>query len=137
MRWAHHTMSARYLLQLFVCSAILIVVLRTWFVLGLVAPVTVSGSSMAPTLCGDHFACNCPDCHQLIRIGARFVPAHDLVCPGCGRTDISRESLVAQPATRLVVDRTAFVWRDPRRWEIAVFRAHDSDQLHVKRIIGG
>src|SRR5262245_17899776 len=38
---------------------------------------------------------------------------------------------------RLLVDRTAFDWREPRRWEIVVFRSPDSaSELCIKRVVG-
>ena len=38
---------------------------------------------------------------------------------------------------RLLVDRTAFALRDPRRWEVVVFRSPvDESELCVKRIVG-
>lgn len=40
-------------------------------------------------------------------------------------------------ARRLLVDRTAFTWRQPRRWEVVVFHSPDDPlQLCVKRIVG-
>lgn len=78
--------------RLAVAVTIAALVLHTWLVMGLVVPVTVSGSSMEPTL---------------------------------------------QPAQRLIVDRTAFLFRPPRRWEIVVFRCPEAaDRLCVKRVVG-
>jgi signal peptidase I len=38
---------------------------------------------------------------------------------------------------RMIVDRTAFTFRKPRRWEVVVFRSpEDAKQLCVKRVIG-
>lgn len=71
--------------------------LHTWFVMGLIVPVVISGSSMAPTL---------------------------------GSADGDR-------GERVLVDRTAFLFRAPRRWDIVVFRCpYSADQLCVKRIVG-
>ena len=67
-------------------------IMHVWFVVGIVAPVTVAGSSMAPTLADSQ---------------------------------------------RMLVDRTAFAFREPRRWEVAVFRSpDDAAQLCVKRVVG-
>jgi signal peptidase I len=72
--------------------AIAAVVSHTWLLMGLFVPVTVSGSSMEPTL---------------------------------------------RPGQRLVVDRSAFTIRLPRRWEVVVFRCPNrADELCVKRIVG-
>ncbi len=65
--------------------------LHTWLAMGLIVPVTVSGSSMAPTLSGN----------------------------------------------RLIVDRTAYSFRSPRRWEVVVFRSpENASELVVKRVVG-
>lgn len=72
-----------------VCLAL---VIQTFALLGLVAPVTVSGSSMEPTLNGGQ---------------------------------------------RVFVDRSAYVWRPPQRWDVIVFRCpQHADQLCVKRVAG-
>jgi signal peptidase I len=66
--------------------------MHTWLVMGLVVPVTVSGSSMEPTLVDQK---------------------------------------------RLLVDRTAFTFRLPRRWEVVVFHSpEDAKTLCVKRVVG-
>jgi signal peptidase I len=35
-----------------------------------------------------------------------------------------------------VIDRTAWGWREPRRWEPVVFRSPDDGELTVKRVVG-
>ena len=69
------------------------IVTHTWLVMGLVVPVTVAGSSMAPTL---------------------------------------------DEPQRLLVDRTAFAWREPRRWEDRrlPFAAMRRADLCIKRVVG-
>jgi len=67
-------------------------VLHTWFALGLILPVTVSGRSMSPTL---------------------------------------------TPGGRLVIDRTAFVFRRPARDEVIVLRCPNrANEYCIKRIVG-
>ena len=71
---------------------ILAIVTHTWFLMGLVVPVTVAGSSMSPTL---------------------------------------------DESQRTFIDRTAYAFRGPHRWEIVVFRSPDDvRQLSVKRVVG-
>jgi signal peptidase I len=42
-----------------------------------------------------------------------------------------------ESSQRLVIDRTAFALRPPRRWEVVVFRSPtDARQLCVKRVVG-
>ena len=58
------------------------------------------------------------------------------VCPRCGKLSTHAVSGDA-PGQRLLVDRTAFAFRRPRRWEVVVFRSpEDTGQLCVKRVIG-
>lgn len=84
--------SIRTICELAIGVTLLVVVLHTWFLMGLVVPVTVAGQSMEPTL--------------------------------------------VEPQ-RLVVDRTAFALREPRRWEVVVFRSpQEADQFCVKRVVG-
>lgn len=80
------------LLRWAVGSVCLALLARTWLVMGLVVPVTVSGRSMEPTL---------------------------------------------QLGDRVLVDRTAFLRTEPRRWDVVVFRCPDrAYELCVKRIAG-
>jgi len=112
-------------------------VTHTWLVMGLVVPLTVAGSSMAPTLSGPHRIYRCDVCQEAFSIGLdQASPEMVAVCPHCGK-------LSAEPASgdlrgdRLLVDRTAFACRGPRRWEVVVFRSpKDVDTLCVKRVVG-
>src|SRR5262249_45013675 len=41
------------------------------------------------------------------------------------------------PGDRLLVDKTVYLWRPPRRWEMAVFHCPvDPDRPYVKRVAG-
>ena len=103
-------------------------VLQTWFVLGWIVPMTVSGSSMAPALLGPHRILS------LSRLSGANLPwdsinsrwaiwrsapiaASDVQCRLCGSDE---------RGDRLAVDRTAFAWRAPRRWEAVVFRCPEN-----------
>lgn len=111
-------------------------VAHTWFVMGLFVPVTVAGSSMAPTLEGPRACYRCGACQREFAIGVDLLPAVDPVCPDCGNwSDVV--SLGAVRGERILVDRTAYLWRQPRRFEVAVFRSPvNRDELVVKRIVG-
>jgi signal peptidase I len=111
------------------------IVIRTWFVLGLIEPVTVAGSSMAPTLRGSHIAVQCERCGNRFDIGAEF-QATEVECLRCGHAKNSVDGLLIERGDYLVVDRTAFEWRGPRRWELVVFRSPDDGELTVKRVVG-
>ena len=58
------------------------------------------------------------------------------IVPPCRVTSRSMEPTVTA-GNRLVVDRTAFWLRTPRRWEIVVFYCPDQPtELCVKRVVG-
>ncbi|OHB83821.1 MAG: hypothetical protein A2V98_15770 [Planctomycetes bacterium RBG_16_64_12] len=113
-------------------------VLRTWCVEGLFVPFKVTSGSMAETLRGVHRVVVCVDC------GHRFACGADLpsisgraVCPNCG---CAENGLAARPdvaGDRLLVDKSIFSFRPPRRWELVAFR-HPlrPSEIHVKRLVG-
>lgn len=123
---------SRFAVGLAVCA----LVAHTWFVMGLVVPVTVAGSSMAPTLQGPRECYRCAVCRREFAIGVDQLAAVDAICPDCGNWS-KVERLGPAPGDRILVDRTAFLWQPPQRWEIAVFRSPvDEGELCVKRIVG-
>jgi signal peptidase I len=129
--------SMRSVVQFAIGVVIAAVVLQTWLVLGWIVPMTVSGSSMAPTLMGPHRMYRCSDCGREFAVGLDQLPLSELAeCPVCSE----RRAAVASAdlrGERLAVDRTAFVRRGPRRWEVVVFRCPESpSDLCVKRLVG-
>jgi len=125
-------------LHLIVGTLLLAIAVRTWLVMGLVAPVTVSGSSMVPTLRGEYVVACCPRCEMLFDVGAEFAAQTTFAaCPRCAEPFVRLTALPFQASDRLWIDRTAFAWRAPRRWEVAVWVCpHDAAQLCVKRVVG-
>jgi signal peptidase I len=121
----------RLLVGILVCA----LMLRTWLVLGLIEPVTVAGSSMAPTLRGPHIGVACERCGNRFDIGAENLTS-DVECLGCGYTENSVEGLPVDRGDFLVINRMAFAGRMPRRWEPVVFRSPDDGELTVKRVVG-
>jgi signal peptidase I len=116
-------------------------VAHTWFLMGLVVPVTVAGSSMAPTLSGPRRVFRCEACQQVFAVGVDQLP-HQLpddeiaACPDCGEWSRPAGSGVLR-GDRLLIDRTAFAFRGPRRGEVVVFCSPDGEgQLCVKRVVG-
>src|SRR3972149_6672523 len=118
-----------------VCLAALVA--HTWLVMGLIVPVTVAGSSMAPTLSGPHRVYRCDACHDAFSIELdQASPEMVAICPRCGKLSAETVSGDLQ-GDRLLVDRTAFAFRAPRRWEVVVFRSpEDAGKLCVKRVVG-
>jgi signal peptidase I len=128
----------RSLLQLAVSVFVAAAIIHTWLVMGLVMPVTVAGSSMAPTLEGPRRMFRCDACQFEFPVGLDQLLDDDrAVCPHCGQTSARRCDRSDIRGDRLLIDRTAFALRQPRRWEVVVFRApEDANQLFVKRIVG-
>jgi signal peptidase I len=97
---------------------------------------------MAPAFLGAHRQTNCPCCGYPVVFGRhprdrgdstrRWIA--DATCPNCGAGDLLLDEACELPGDRLLVNKTAFLWRRPRRWEavlIAMF-----GELFIKRLIG-
>jgi signal peptidase I len=112
--------------------------LHTWAMMGLIVPIAVSGSSMAPALLGPHRLYHCADCRREFAVGLdQLPPADRAVCPDCGRREAVAIETINRRGDRLVIDRSAFAWREPRRWDPVVFRcAGRGGELCVKRVVG-
>jgi len=115
-----------------------VVILRTWFLDGLVVPIKVSGGSMAPTLLGPHREVVCADCNFGFVCGTDAEPASDwAVCPNCG---YAKNDIYLRPdldGDRVLVHKTVFRLRQPNRWEVVAFRRPGrADRVLVKRVAG-
>ncbi len=134
----HRQSPFRYAAELAVGVMLLALVLRTWFVMGLVMPITVAGGSMAPVLRGPHREAVCGACGQTLLVGLERLPAGGrAVCPHCGDRAVETETAAEIAGDRLLVDRTAFEFRNPRRWELVVFRCpENADDYCIKRVVG-
>ena len=128
----------RYGCELAVGVLLVSLFLRTWFVQGLIVPVTVSGGSMAMTLAGPHRQVACQNCGFKIRYGTERPPAGDrAVCPNCGLQTSLANEIALHSGDSVVIDRTALNLRDPRRWEVIVFRCPERAYAYcVKRVVG-
>lgn len=111
-----------------------VLVIRAAFV----EPYGVPTGSMAPTLVGIHRSCNCPYCGLRVAVGGDGGPRHYAAarCPNCDAA-LGLETIADAPGDRLLVDKQAFDWRRPRRWEPVVFRPPSgSETPFVKRVVG-
>lgn len=111
---------------------------RTWCIQGLFVPLLVRSGSMAPTLLGPHQRRTCRSC------GFSFVTeidsrprSYDYVCPNCGLRGIDSKPPYGVAGDRVLVDKSAYHFRQPRRWEVVVFRHPErAGSLAVKRVVG-
>ena len=125
-------------LELVIGVAIAAAAMHTWLIMGWIVPVTVSGSSMAPTLLGPHRLFFCPKCRHAFAVGLDQLPMGErAVCDQCGQRSAAARPRSDRRGERLAIDRTAFVARRPRRWELVVFRCPErGGELCVKRVVG-
>ena len=92
-------------IRLAITCLVLAIGLHCWFVMGLIAPVTVAGSSMAPTLCGAFVTPQCPDCGHKFRVGADFAAsAVTVACPQCPQTSVPLSVLPWRHGDRLWIE---------------------------------
>ena len=119
----------------------------------LVEGYVISSGSMAPGLFGYHKRVVCPSCAHTFARGVAFdgsvsgrVTAGEedgvggvtlACCPNCGQSEIDVSAAPDTQGDQLLVLKHAFAWREPRRWEVVVFRhPDDARQAYVKRVVG-
>jgi len=134
-----HNPRSRRLIESGVALLIALSMVRMWGVDGFPGVCRVTGGSMATTLLGQHYHGECIDCGHRFVFGGEPPPPIDgrIWCPNCGYADnrIGRQALLAGDG--LLINRSAFLVRKPRRWEpIAVRNPERADQLCVKRVAG-
>ena len=126
--------SSRPTVEFLVLMLMSVLVFRTF---GAEAYIVPTGS-MAPTLLGMHREVTCTGC------GFRFPVGMDEqghsgrpICPNCGNADLDGAPTADRNGDRLLVQKHLFDWRDPRRWEVAVFQnPAEPTQAYVKRVVG-
>jgi hypothetical protein len=109
----------------------------------------ISTGSMAPTLLGYHKRVVCPTCRTEFPFGVAYdtddpADAEDddarrqkAACPGCGQSGILVAEVPRNHGDQLLVFKQTYLYRDPRRWEVIVFRnPADPTEAFVKRTVG-
>jgi len=132
---AHNEFRIRQLIDWLVCLAIAATLVRSFEVEGYI----ISTGSMAPTLLGYHKRVVCPACQFPFAYGvaADERPAAFATCPNCGRDAIDLTRVPANEGDQLLVHKDAFLFRQPRRWEVIVFHnPNKPTQAYVKRAVG-
>lgn len=109
---------------------------RFWSIDGLLAPVRISGGSMAPALIGEHAQVTCADCRIPFVCDGLRPPELGAICPNCGYRQPD-QPLTVERGQRVLIDRFGFWTGPPRRWDLAAFTDPDKTALSsVKRIVG-
>lgn len=118
---------------------VLVVIGQQMTALWLVERYQVMSGSMAPTLLGVHCHLKCSECHREYDVGLDQPPRYGqpAYCPECGAKGPLLEDQPVLPGDQVYLDRSAFLWREPERWEVVAFRSpQQSTQVHVKRVVG-
>ena len=91
---------------------------------------------MAPALTGRHHQAICHSCDEVIPFATHNAASHlRLYCPRCGLQSFETEAVTTREGESVWVDRTAFWFRRPQRWDVIAYRGSDRG-LYVKRVIG-
>ena len=141
----HPPQLVRHIVDLLICLLIAVILVRTFQIEGYM----ISTGSMAPGLLGFHKRVVCPKCDLTFALGVAFdktvsesdrdlrLSAELCTCPNCSETGIEVSLVPRNQGDQLLVNKGAFFFRNPRRWEVVVFRnPHQPTESYVKRAIG-
>ena len=135
----------RALVEAFVSLFIAVLLFRTFAAEGYM----ISTGSMAPSLLGYHKRVVCPTCGFTFPFGTAYDTDDDpdatavvasrsrAVCPNCCQPGIDVSDVPRNHGDQLLVNKQAYLYYSPARWEVVVFRnpAHPTE-AYVKRIAG-
>jgi signal peptidase I len=130
----------RRAIELGVLVVCVLLILRHWGV----EPYEVPTGSMAPAIAGHHRARTCPRCGYPVRVGlhpadrgagpAPFRLYRGAHCPNCGQGGLDLHTAPRVRGDHLLVNRSLYAFRPPRRWELIIFRLFGL--TFIKRLIG-
>jgi signal peptidase I len=132
---ASRAKSLRTLVEGLVFVLLAAALVRTWCIQAF----TIVGRSMAPTLVASHVVVGCPRCAYEFTAGVEGGESNDRParCPNCGDAMARIEASIATAGDTVLVDKSAYAWRSPRRWEVVAFRQPgDERALCTKRVVG-
>lgn len=115
-----------------------LVAVRTWLIEGLIRPQRIAGPSMSNTLHGPHRVVTCRECGWVFPCAETLLHSSGkVICPLCGEPDNDVEQLATASGDRILIDRSAYSWNQPTRWESIVFHCVEKpDQYCIKRVVG-
>ncbi len=135
----------RALAEAFVSLFVAVLLFRTFAAEGYM----ISTGSMAPCLLGFHKRVVCPTCHITFPFGTAYDTDEDpdadttvqsrtrAICPNCGQTGIDVTDVPRNHGDQLLVNKQAYLYRSPERWDVVVFRnPARPTEAYVKRAIG-
>ena len=137
--------AVRSLVESFISLFVAVLLFRTFAAEGYM----ISTGSMAPCLLGFHKRVECPTCGATFPFGVAYdtdddADAEELargrtraVCPNCGQKAIDIADVPRNHGDQLLVNKQAYLYRTPQRWEIVVFRnPAKPTEAYVKRVVG-
>jgi len=124
----------RQLVEFFACLIMAVAIFKAFGAEGY----QISTGSMAPTLLGHHKWGVCSSCRYRFAVGVSQGRAPAMMdCPNCGLEGIDLRGAPVSEGDQLLVHKTAFEFRAPRRWEVVVFRNPGlPTEAYVKRLVG-
>ncbi|MEZ6046597.1 MAG: signal peptidase I [Planctomycetaceae bacterium] len=137
----------RHVMEAVIFLALAVVMIRAFQVEGYL----ITTGSMANALNGAHHRVECPHCHFPFAVGISFDesspdPFHQnpatnqeefTSCPNCGELQIPLADAITSQGDQILMHKGAFLFRNPRRFEPALFRNPDQPhEVYIKRIIG-
>ena len=135
----------RALVEAFVSLFIAVLLFRTFAAEGYM----ISTGSMAPSLLGFHKRVVCPTCRFTFPFGTAYDSDEDseaeqiaanrsrAICPNCGQQGIDVTDVPKNHGDQLLVNKQAYVYTSPRRWDVVVFRnPAKPTEAYVKRAVG-
>lgn len=135
----------RALGEAFVSLFIAVLLFRTFAAEGYM----ISTGSMAPCLLGFHKRVVCPTCKSMFPFGTAYDTDEDpeselpvasrsrAICPNCGQSGIDVSDVRRNHGDQLLVNKQAFLYQSPKRWDIVVFRnPARPTEAYVKRAVG-
>jgi len=128
----------RQIVESLACLAVAVIVFRAFLLEGYI----ISTGSMAPSLLGYHKQVVCPDCKYEFAFGVAFdrptmAPSQMATCPNCGQGAIDLTKVPQNDGDQLLVNKYAYLFGDPNRWEVVVFlNPNNPNQAYVKRVVG-
>jgi signal peptidase I len=104
-----------------------------------VEPFQVPSGSMAPAIAGQHLVVSCGRCGARVVVGCPErcrgrSQTPKAFCPNCGFATLQTEQIPRSAGDQMLVNKSAFLFRRPRRWEMIVFRMFG--KTFIKRVIG-
>lgn len=130
------TRITRWVIYVFVALIGILLLIRFWYLDGIIRTVRIVGPSMAPTLLGEHYDLTCDDCRYFFQVdaaGAQKAPR--IVCPNCGYRDVKLDDSLRRDGDTVLLDRWPLLFRGINRGDVVGLTQPESGELAVKRVI--